>query len=297
MTRAEEGHCAGLPSELGQGSQRPPPPACSGQLDWCCMRPRVAAPVRPSSCPAANAADLRPPLRRFASPPLCSQDGGRVRCGPGAAGGRGHSHAQAAARHPQRPVPDAHGAASQVVRGRRLLVGGGGCAAASSGLHCHARPLPLAHIAAAGQCTADWLAVRELHAAHAKQTALCPCRPPSQAPGGAPAAARAQGQAGARSSRAHQVARQARLVCPLALPLRVMHAWLCGGVCGPQADGASPPWTLIHPSLAAVSACRLEEAYEAAVARMGGLHSARPKALLTELQPDFPELTLPIIKW
>jgi len=42
--------------------------------------------------------------------------------------------------------------------------------------------------------------------------------------------------------------------------------------------------------------CRLEEAYEAEVARQGGLHSARPKALLDALQPEFPELTLQIIK-
>ncbi|KAL4443692.1 hypothetical protein ABPG75_011429 [Micractinium tetrahymenae] len=42
---------------------------------------------------------------------------------------------------------------------------------------------------------------------------------------------------------------------------------------------------------------RLEEAYEAAVARQGGLHSARPKALLEALQPEFPELTLQIVKW
>lgn len=42
---------------------------------------------------------------------------------------------------------------------------------------------------------------------------------------------------------------------------------------------------------------RLEEAYEAEVARQGGLHSARPKALLEALQPEFPELTLQIIKW
>lgn len=42
---------------------------------------------------------------------------------------------------------------------------------------------------------------------------------------------------------------------------------------------------------------RLEEVYEAEVARQGGLHAARPKALLDALQEQFPELTLQIVKW
>jgi len=40
----------------------------------------------------------------------------------------------------------------------------------------------------------------------------------------------------------------------------------------------------------------MEEAYEAEVARQGGLSAARPKALLDALQPEFPQLTLQIIK-
>jgi hypothetical protein len=40
--------------------------------------------------------------------------------------------------------------------------------------------------------------------------------------------------------------------------------------------------------------CRLNEAYEAAVAAQGGLHAARPKELLEALQPDFPELTVQV---
>lgn len=47
-------------------------------------------------------------------------------------------------------------------------------------------------------------------------------------------------------------------------------------------------------------ACRrLEEAFEAEVARQGGVHSARPKAVLDALQPLFPELGLQVqnIKW
>lgn len=42
---------------------------------------------------------------------------------------------------------------------------------------------------------------------------------------------------------------------------------------------------------------RLEEAYEGAVRRLGGLHEARPKALLEALQGEFPDLTLQNIKW
>ncbi|PSC72933.1 PHR1-LIKE 1-like isoform B [Micractinium conductrix] len=44
---------------------------------------------------------------------------------------------------------------------------------------------------------------------------------------------------------------------------------------------------------------RLEEAFEAAVARQGGPQSARPKAVLLELQPQFPGLQLQVqnIKW
>lgn len=43
--------------------------------------------------------------------------------------------------------------------------------------------------------------------------------------------------------------------------------------------------------------CRLEAAYEAEVARLGGLHAARPKQLLDALLPDFPDLTLQVVKW
>ncbi len=44
-------------------------------------------------------------------------------------------------------------------------------------------------------------------------------------------------------------------------------------------------------------ACRLEEAYEAAVQQLGGLQAARPKQLLQLLQPEFPDLALQSIKW
>ena len=42
---------------------------------------------------------------------------------------------------------------------------------------------------------------------------------------------------------------------------------------------------------------RLEEAYEAEVARQGGLYAARPKAVFEALLPQFPELTLQVVKW
>lgn len=42
------------------------------------------------------------------------------------------------------------------------------------------------------------------------------------------------------------------------------------------------------------AACRLEAAYEAAVAQLGGLAAATPKPVYEALQDEFPELTLQV---
>ena len=63
---------------------------------------------------------------------------------------------------------------------------------------------------------------------------------------------------------------------------------------------ARGPFTLLTPALPpalCLTPSRLEAAYEAEVARLGGLHAARPKQLLDALLPDFPDLTLQVVKW
>ena len=43
--------------------------------------------------------------------------------------------------------------------------------------------------------------------------------------------------------------------------------------------------------------CRMEAAYSAALERVGGLEASKPKALLTLLAPQFPQLTLEVRCW
>ena len=51
-----------------------------------------------------------------------------------------------------------------------------------------------------------------------------------------------------------------------------------------------------HRQFAPISTpmCSMEEAYSAALERVGGLEAAKPKALLTLLAPQFPQLTLEV---
>lgn len=59
-----------------------------------------------------------------------------------------------------------------------------------------------------------------------------------------------------------------------------------------EAAAACCPWLCF--SWACTPLCRREEAYEEAVAQLGGIHSAQPKMVLERLQPEFPDLTLEV---
>ena len=68
-----------------------------------------------------------------------------------------------------------------------------------------------------------------------------------------------------------------------------------GGGCGSGGTRRSRAVGVAERSFAAPSdPCRLQEAYLDALERCGGLHEARPKALLDMLQPRFPYLTLQV---